>query len=145
MLHVDLYHCSWLFCALFAFAVGVRIRSRSKQSLPLPPGPSFITFVHDLDGRQPWLTFTTWASTYGIYRPFPRSLARNVVFQFSFFNHSTILLNTEEAARALLDQHSTTYADRPLRGQIRELHGLNYSFAFMSYGDEWRLRRKIFH
>ncbi|KAF9233351.1 hypothetical protein BU15DRAFT_19575, partial [Melanogaster broomeanus] len=98
-----------------------------------PPGPSFLTVVHDLDRRQPWLTFTTWASTYGR------------VFQFSFFNHSTVLLNTEEAARALLDQHSTTYADRPLRGQIRELHGLNYSFAFMSYGDEWRLRRKIFH
>ncbi|KAF9233330.1 cytochrome P450 [Melanogaster broomeanus] len=133
MPHVDLHDYSWLLCGVFAFAVGFRIHSRSKQSLPLPPGPSFLTFIHDLDGRQPWLTFTTWASTYG------------KVFHFSLFNHNTILLNTEEAARAFLEQHSTTYADRPLHGWIRELHGLNFTFGFMSYGEEWRLHRKVFH
>ncbi|KAF9232733.1 cytochrome P450 [Melanogaster broomeanus] len=133
MPYVDLYHYSWLFCALFAFAIGVGIHSRSKQSFPLPPGPAFLTFIRDLDGRQPYLTFTTWASTYG------------KVLHFGFFNHNTILLNTEEAARALLEQHSTTYADRPLRHRIRELHGLNYTFGLMPYGDEWRFHRKVFH
>ncbi|KAF9245654.1 cytochrome P450 [Melanogaster broomeanus] len=109
------------------------MHSRSKQSLPLPPGPSFLTFIRDLDGRQPWLTFTTWASTYG------------KVFHFSLFNHNAILLNTEEAARALLEQHSTTYTDRPFHGRILELHGLNFNLGLMPYGDEWRLHRKIFH
>ncbi|KAF9238847.1 cytochrome P450 [Melanogaster broomeanus] len=132
---VDLYHCSWLFCALFAVAVqvGVRIHSRSKQSFSLPPGPPFLTVIRDWDERRPWLTFTTWASTYGI------------VFHFGLFNQNTILLNTEETARALLEQHSTTCAGRPLPDRIRELHGLNFGTGFLSYGDEWRLQRKLFH
>ncbi|KAF9233022.1 cytochrome P450 [Melanogaster broomeanus] len=133
MPHLDLYHCSWLFCALFAFVVGSRIHSRPKQSLPLPPGPSFLTFVRDYDGPRPWLSFTTWASTYG------------KVFYFSVLSQNAILLNTEEAARALLEQRSSNYADRPLHERIREVHGLNFSIGFLPYGDEWRLQRKVFH
>ncbi|KAF9230097.1 cytochrome P450, partial [Melanogaster broomeanus] len=82
---------------------------------------------------QPWLTFTTWASTYG------------KVYRMSLFNQNTIFLNTEEAARVLLKQHSTTHAGRPLHDRIRELHGLNFSIGFLQYGDEWRLQRKVFH
>ncbi|KAF9233018.1 cytochrome P450 [Melanogaster broomeanus] len=67
------------------------------------------------------------------------------VFHFSLFNNNTILLNTEDAARALLEQRSTTYSDRPLDDRIREVHGLNFSLGFLPYGDEWRLQRKVFH
>ncbi|KAF9222718.1 cytochrome P450 [Gyrodon lividus] len=133
MFHVDLHDRSWLFCAVLAFAVGVTIHSHSKKRSPLPPGPSFLSIIRDLDGDQPWLSFTAWASIYG------------KIFHFYFLNQNIITLNTEEAARALLEQRSTIYSDRPLDARILELHGLASNVAFMPYGDEWRVHRKVLH
>ncbi|KAF8840012.1 cytochrome P450 [Paxillus ammoniavirescens] len=128
MLHVGL-----LFFAALAFVVGVSIHSRSRKWLPLPPGPSLLSIIRDVDVVQPWLSFTAWASTYG------------EVFHFSFLNQNIVVLNTEDAARALLEQRSSNYSDRPLGARILDLHGVNFSVACVPYGGEWKRHRKVFH
>ncbi|KAF8844764.1 cytochrome P450, partial [Paxillus ammoniavirescens] len=67
------------------------------------------------------------------------------VFHFSFLNQNTVVLNTEDAARALLEQRSSNYSDRPLGAWILDLHGINFNVASMSYGGEWKRHRKVFH
>ncbi|KIK97014.1 hypothetical protein PAXRUDRAFT_10437 [Paxillus rubicundulus Ve08.2h10] len=55
-----------------------------------------------------------------------------------------VVLNSEKVARALLDQRSTLYSDRPVI-PTHTLFGMDFSTVMLPYGDEWRLHRKLFH
>lgn len=71
-----------------------------------------------------------------------------------------IILNSEKTARALLDQRSVLYSDRPeivahtlyyvflplviVNLTCNTRCGMSFSTVMMPYGDEWRLHRKLF-
>jgi len=45
-----------------------QLRRKSPSNFPLPPGPKGLPVLGnllDLDGRQPWVSFTQWGSTHG--------------------------------------------------------------------------------
>ncbi|KIJ67614.1 hypothetical protein HYDPIDRAFT_108480 [Hydnomerulius pinastri MD-312] len=133
MFQAELPGRAWPLYVALALAAGITIHSQSKHQSRLPPGPSFPSILWGMNEEQPWLSFTAWATIYG------------KLFHFYFLNQNIVTLNTEDAARALLEQRSMNYSDRPLDPRIRELHGLNFSAAFLPYGDEWRHHRKVFH
>jgi hypothetical protein len=46
-----------------------QVRRKSSSNHSLPPGPKGLPVLGsllDLDGRQPWISFTQWASTHGM-------------------------------------------------------------------------------
>ncbi|KAG2353180.1 cytochrome P450 [Suillus spraguei] len=48
-------------------------------------------------------------------------------------------------AEALLDKRSRIYSDRPYLATLEPYIWLDMNFAFLAYGDEWRLCRRLFH
>lgn len=75
---------------------------------------------------------------------------------------SFVVLNSEKIARALLDQRSALYSDRPvikahsmyvmsllfpckcLAHWVMTRFGMDFSTVMLPYNDEWRLHRKLF-
>ncbi|KAF9223624.1 cytochrome P450 [Gyrodon lividus] len=121
-------------CAV-AFDVRYLWPRRKRSTLPLPPGPPPLPIVGNVRGintAAPWLTYTDWGNLYG-----------DLVYS-SFFSQEIILINSEKVARALLDQRSNIYSDRPAL-PTNLLFGLDFNTVFMHYGDRWRLQRRLCH
>ncbi|KIK32896.1 hypothetical protein CY34DRAFT_748159 [Suillus luteus UH-Slu-Lm8-n1] len=55
-----------------------------------------------------------------------------------------VVVNSQPIAEALLDKRSRIYSDRPYLATL-EPYGWSINFAFIGYGDEWRLCRRLFH
>ncbi|KAG2134905.1 cytochrome P450 [Suillus bovinus] len=55
-----------------------------------------------------------------------------------------VVVNSQDIAEALLDKRSRIYSDRPYVATVKP-YGLSVNFAFIGYGDEWRLCRRLFH
>ncbi|EJF57353.1 cytochrome P450 [Dichomitus squalens LYAD-421 SS1] len=66
------------------------------------------------------------------------------VMHLDVFGEPTIIIDSYEAAIAILETSSASTSDRP-RFVMAELVGLGYEFALMKYSDAWRQRRRIFH
>lgn len=86
----------------------------------------------DLNGSQPWVSFTQWASTRG-----------NVIY-CKLFGRQIIVLQSQEVAKALLEHRSSIYSDRPPLSSTKAI-GSEFNSAQLRYSDEWRLHRRIFH
>ncbi|KAG2134902.1 cytochrome P450 [Suillus bovinus] len=115
-------------------ALGWFIKKRRHNS-PLPPGPvplPLLGSVLSIDAKEPWLTYTEWSAAYG-----------DLVFLRSL-DEEMIVVNSQKIAEALLDKRSRIYSDRPYLATL-EPYGLSVNFAFIGYGDEWRLCRRLFH
>ncbi|KIK95117.1 hypothetical protein PAXRUDRAFT_827339 [Paxillus rubicundulus Ve08.2h10] len=105
------------------------------KGFPLPPGPPRLPFLGNalsIDRVTPWLIYTAWAEKYG-----PLVYVRLV-------GKDVIIINSEEVARALLDERSSIYSDRP-HFVTNEFFGLDFNSAFLPYGDKWRFHRKLLH
>lgn len=93
--------------AIFAIGLALyllKLWLAQRSALPLPPGPKgypLIGNVYDIPHHYPWLTYTEWAHKYGD------------VFSFNVFGKTTIILNSLEAVRELLEKRSSNYSDRP--------------------------------
>ncbi|KAG1846165.1 cytochrome P450 [Suillus tomentosus] len=112
-----------------------RLIKKRQNNLPLPPGPAplpFLGSVLSVDTREPWLTYTEWGATYG-----------DLVF-VQILDQKIVVVDSQRIAEALLEKRSRIYSDRPYLATI-EPYGWSISFAFMGYGDEWRLCRRLFH
>ncbi|KAG1762781.1 cytochrome P450 [Suillus occidentalis] len=59
-------------------------------------------------------------------------------------NEEMVVVNSQPIAEALLDKRSRIYSDRPYLATL-EPYGWSVNFAFIAYGDEWRLCRRLFH
>ncbi|KAG2140235.1 cytochrome P450 [Suillus bovinus] len=101
----------------------------------LPPGPvplPLLGNVLSINTKEPWLTYTEWAATYG-----------DLVF-VRLLGQGVLVINSQHVAEALLNKRSRVYSDRPYVATVKPF-GWSDNFAFTSYGDEWRLCRRLFH
>ncbi|KAG1829844.1 cytochrome P450 [Suillus variegatus] len=108
------------------------IMNRQKK---LPPGPvplPLLGNVLSLDTKAAWLTYTEWAATYGD------------LFFVRLLGQEVVVINSQHIAEALLDKRSRIYSDRPYIATV-EPFGWSVALAFIGYGDEWRLCRRLFH
>ncbi|KAG1846138.1 cytochrome P450 [Suillus tomentosus] len=108
------------------------IRNRQNK---LPPGPvplPLLGNVLSLDAKAPWLTYTEWAAVYGDLL-FVRLLGQEIV-----------VINSQHVAETLLDKRSRIYCDRPDLATLKPF-GWSIVFAYVGYGNEWRLCRRLFH
>jgi cytochrome P450 len=86
----------------------------------------------DLNGTQPWVSFTQWASIHG-----------NLIY-CRLFGRQIVVLQSQEIAKALLEHRSIIYSDRPPLSTTKAI-GSEFNSAQLRYSDEWRLHRRIFH
>ncbi|KAG0697627.1 cytochrome P450 [Suillus ampliporus] len=110
------------------------IKNRQNRP-PLPPGPMPLPLlgnVLSINTKEPWLTYTQWRATYG-----------DLIF-VRILDQDVVVINSQPVAEALMDKRSRNYSDRPYLATL-EPYGWLISFAFIGYGDEWRLARRLFH
>ncbi|KAG0699536.1 cytochrome P450 [Suillus ampliporus] len=99
---------------IFVTVFAVYFYSRRRSRLPLPPGPRprfFTGNTHQLPNlkQEPWLTYATWAESYG------------PILSFRVPGRQFIVLNSLKSATELLDSRATTYSDRPRKWMHTEL------------------------
>ncbi|KAG2369077.1 cytochrome P450 [Suillus spraguei] len=86
-----------------------------------------------LNITRPWLTYTHWRKIYG-----------DLIY-FRLLGLDFIVVNSEKVARALMDQRSAIYSDRPFIA-TNKLFGVDFSTVMLSYhSSDWKLHRKMFH
>lgn len=105
-----------------------------RGPLPLPPGPRglpLIGNVFDVNFTEPWLTYEEWGKQYGD------------ILHAKLLGKDLIVVNSERVARALLEQRSTIYSDRP-HIPTNKLFGMDFNTGLLPYGSEWRLHRRMF-
>ncbi|KAG1855572.1 cytochrome P450 [Suillus subluteus] len=113
----------------------MRLIKKRQNNHSFPPGPvplPLLGNVLSIDAKEPWLTYTEWGAMYGDLI-FVRNLDEDIV-----------VINSQHVAEDLLDKRSRIYSDRPHLATL-EPYGLSINFAFIAYGDEWRLCRRLFH
>ncbi|KAG6374033.1 cytochrome P450 [Boletus reticuloceps] len=111
-----------------------RRSSRSRHGLPLPPGPKplpLIGNILDIDSEQPWLTYGAWRKKYG------------PIVYCQLLGQDVVIINSSKVARQLLDQRSSTYSGRPTTCTSK-LFGIDFATAFLPYGPQWRIHRRMF-
>ncbi|KAF9449661.1 cytochrome P450 [Macrolepiota fuliginosa MF-IS2] len=60
------------------------------------------------------------------------------------FDRSMIVINDVKVAQDLLDKRSALYSSRPRPKMLVDVMKIDYIFAFMPYGEEWRTHRRLF-
>ncbi|KAH7919873.1 cytochrome P450 [Leucogyrophana mollusca] len=103
--------------------------------LPLPPGPRGLPILGSafaVNPTTPWLTYTDWSAKYG-----------DIIYTSSL-GQDYIIINSVKVTRALLEQRSSIYSDRP-PPTLYKLFGIDVGTALLGYSDQWKLHRKLFH
>ncbi|KAH7928930.1 cytochrome P450 [Leucogyrophana mollusca] len=119
----------------FLFVAWLARKRRSLVLFSLPPGPKPLPLLGSLfsiNRREPWLTFTQWGSVHG-----------DIVY-CRLLNREIIIIQSEKVAKALLEQRSSNYSDRPPI-PTSEAFGSAFISAQLGYGSIWRLHRRLFH
>ncbi|KAG9311216.1 cytochrome P450 [Chiua virens] len=126
-----------LSCAAYGLVSHWRNKRKNPTGLPLPPGPTPIPIVGNILGinpDQPWVSYSRWSKIYG-----------DLVYS-RFLNQDIIVINSEEIAKNILERRSYNYSDRPaILRMTNDFVGWHFSSAMLTYGDRWRLHRRLFH
>lgn len=124
------------FSAIICLFLAVhQVRRKGSSNHSFPPGPKGLPILGnllDINGSQPWVSFTQWAST------------RGDIIYCKLFGRQIIVLQSQEVAKALLEHRSSIYSDRPPLSSTKAI-GSEFNSAQLRYSDEWRLHRRIFH
>ncbi|KAA1477980.1 cytochrome P450 [Dentipellis sp. KUC8613] len=86
-----------------------------------------------MPSTQEWKMFARWGDEYG------------PIIHVSLFGQPVIILNTFEAASALLDKRGHIYCDRPILHFAGEIVGWKSSLTLARYGPHTRESRRLFH
>ncbi|CAL1697455.1 unnamed protein product [Somion occarium] len=119
--------------ATIGFALYKAYRGVASRTLPYPPGPPRLPIlgsVHLLPQEYQEKTFAEWGKTFG-----------DLVFA-KLFRTPTIIINSFETARDLMEKRSRNYSSRPRFILMTELMGWKNVLTHTPYGDEFRLQRK---
>ncbi|KAF5348469.1 hypothetical protein D9756_009678 [Leucocoprinus leucothites] len=111
-------------------------RYRRRALLPLPPGPSRWPLVGN--------TFSIpLVHPHHFYKHLGERLGSKMIY-LEAMGQSILVINDIEIAQELLGRRSALYSSRPHFRMITEVADFNHIFALMPYGDDWRVRRRIF-
>ncbi|KAJ6576760.1 cytochrome P450 [Mycena sp. CBHHK59/15] len=117
-----------------ALALGIKyIRREARITPPGPPPRPIIGNLLDIPKREQWLVYQEWSREYG-----------SDVIHLNVLGTDILLVNSAQAASALLGTKSAIYSDRPRMTMLGELVSLNWHFGFMPHGNVWRNHRKVF-
>ncbi|KAA1473745.1 cytochrome P450 [Dentipellis sp. KUC8613] len=110
--------------------------SRRHPVLPYPPllptWPLFGNFF-SIPSQLPWKTYADWSKT----------LHSDLISVWAF-GQLTVVINSKEVAKELLERRSAKYSDRPFPPMIKLL-GWDFGTGMLPYGDKWRTRRRLMH
>ncbi|KZT69372.1 cytochrome P450 [Daedalea quercina L-15889] len=116
-----------LFSFLLLITVVYSIRSSSRWQNRLPPGPRRFPLIGNalqMPRAHMERAFASWSEDYG-----------DLIYT-EFFGHRTIIINSQEIARELLERRGGKYSSRPRMVTIRELLGWDPIAATLPYRDE---------
>lgn len=104
------------------------LRSRASR-LPLPPGPTLLS--RPFREKDIATTFQKWNQRYG------------PVISFRVGSRTFVVLGTRQAAQDLLEKRGSIYSSRPPSVWMEKYLNKGLAAAFMPYGHEWRLNRRL--
>ncbi|KAI0043607.1 cytochrome P450 [Auriscalpium vulgare] len=111
------------------------LRYLNRWRSPYPPGPKPLPLIGnllDLPKSHSWLTYTSWAKTYGD------------VISIQVAGQRLVILSSATAARDLCEK--PTYSDRPTIPIFdTELMDWNWMTQLTSYGDDLQAQRRVLH
>ncbi|KAJ8507512.1 hypothetical protein ONZ45_g10135 [Pleurotus djamor] len=109
---------------------------RRVPALPLPPSPAKVPVVGNLlvaPIKRQWDKYATWSKEFG-----------SDVIHLRVLGTSIIVLNSYESAHEILNRRSALSSSRPVSIMLNKLMGWEFDFAFIPYGHDWRIRRRMF-
>ncbi|KAJ4270013.1 hypothetical protein NW762_001686 [Fusarium torreyae] len=107
---------------------------RSRPALPLPPGPPaefLLGHTRIIPKQNASAVYAQWSKDYDSDVIHVRSLGR-----------STVVLNSMQAARDILDKKGANFCDRP-RFTLLEVMGWGRTLTFLPFGERWQMHRKL--
>ncbi|KAI0063359.1 cytochrome P450 [Artomyces pyxidatus] len=106
---------------------------RRAGRLPYPPGPKSLPLIgnlFDIPSQKPWLTYTKWAKQYG------------EITSITVLGRVVVFVNSQRAAKDLLEKRGTRYLDRPIIPMI-DMMEAHFNLAITPYSQKWRTERRI--
>ena len=107
---------------------------RGTSALPLPPGPPaepILGHLRIVPTDSPEYTYAKWAKQY-----------KSDVIYVHMLGQPVVVLNSVQAAIALLDKRGSNYCDRP-RFVLFEVMGWQATLTFLRWGPRFKLHRRI--
>ncbi|KAL0572343.1 hypothetical protein V5O48_009614 [Marasmius crinis-equi] len=133
-------YAPYIFSSLLASALGYCV-SRwirgTRRGLPFPPGPKALPLIGnllDMPSSFPGHNFDKMG----------KELKSDILY-LNVAGTSIVVLNSFEACWDLLERRSSIYSSRPRFPMVVELMGWDKDFIVLPYGNEWKIRRKLFH
>ncbi|EJD42594.1 cytochrome P450 [Auricularia subglabra TFB-10046 SS5] len=125
---------------------------RRRSDIPYPPGPTqkwIIGNVVDMPRSFPWLRFSEWGVKYGgpLIPGFATTRTHSITGEITYVNllgQPTVILNTLEACRELLETRGANNAGRPYSA-ILDLMGLSKGTTQHQDTARWRYQRRLIH
>ncbi|KAI0367633.1 O-methylsterigmatocystin oxidoreductase [Pilatotrama ljubarskyi] len=121
--------------SLVTAALSFVIKRKDRPSLPLPPGPRPLPIIGnllDMPTKRLGPALRDMAKKYGD------------IMYLDMLGQPMIMLNSYEAAVAILEGRSANTSDRP-RSAMAEMSGYSWQFVLQGYTLAWRQRRRDFH
>ncbi|KAK7466159.1 hypothetical protein VKT23_004882 [Stygiomarasmius scandens] len=106
-----------------------------RRKPPYPPGPRGHPYIGLASPpfKKAWLTYIEWGKKYGD------------LIHFTRFGQHYLILNSIEAADAILQKNARFTSDRPTSSPLDQISGWGRLLVMSRYTEEWRTDRKMFH